>query len=112
MQKLRIASLIALTILLVYLCLQTDHARLKDYPMESWRLAPLLLLASVAALIGRKFLNPLGGLFLGGIGGALGTLDSMATVYGGVVGLVVGAILVLLPVIPKWKPGNFPADDD
>ena len=112
MKKPRIALAICLMVLLVYLCMQTDHARLKGYPMEPWRLVPLLLLASAATLIGKHFLNAISGLVLGGIGGALGPLDPLSTVYGGVVGLVVGAILVLLPAMSKVKPGSSLNVDD
>ena len=101
MVMLRIVIAVCLAPALVYLCLQTDHARLKGMPMESWRLVPLILTAAAAAISGRRFLNSVSGLFLGGIGGAFGTLDNSATPYGGVVGLLVGAIVVVLPVIHK-----------
>jgi hypothetical protein len=86
---------------LFYLCLQTDHASAKGMPMESWRLAPLILGATACALIGKRFLNSVAGLFLGGIGGVFGTLDEFSGPYGGVVGLVVGAIVVALPICDK-----------
>lgn len=86
---------------LVYLCLQTDHARAKGMSMESWRLAPLILGAIACALLGKRFLNSVAGVFLGGIGGVFGTLDQFAGPYGGVVGLVVGAIVVALPICDK-----------
>jgi len=87
--------------LLVYLCLQTDHARLKGMPMEAWRLIPLILTAATFAFLGKRFLNSMAGLFLGGIGGAFGTLDNFAGPYGGVVGLLVGAIVIAIPIMHK-----------
>jgi len=105
---LRIVTAFCLVPALVYLCLQTDHARLKGMPMESWRLVPLILTAAIAALLGKRFLNSISGLFLGGIGGAFGTLDNFAGPYGGVVGLLVGAIVVVLPVMHKPKSNMRP----
>ena len=86
---------------LVYLCLQTDHARLKGMPIESWRLLPLIVVATTCALVGRRFLNAVAGVLLGGIGGVFGTLDHFAGPYGGVVGLVTGTIVVALPIWEK-----------
>ena len=97
----RLAIAICLVPLLVYLCLQTDHARLKGMPMDTWRLIPLILTAAAFALIGKRFVNSIAGLFLGGIGGAFGTLDNFAGPYGGVVGLVVGAIVIAIPIMHK-----------
>jgi hypothetical protein len=97
----RIIIAVCLLPALVYLCLQTDHGRAKGMPMESWRLAPLILGATVCGLLGKRFLNSVAGVFLGGIGGVFGTLDQFAGPYGGVVGLVVGAIVVALPICDK-----------
>ena len=47
-------------------------------PMESWRLLPLIVAAAACALLGKRFLNSVAGLFLGGIGGAFGTLAANA----------------------------------
>ena len=69
--------------------------------MESWRLLPLIVAATTFALVGRRFLNSIAGVLLGGIGGAFGTLDHFAGPYGGVVGLVTGAIVVALPIWEK-----------
>ena len=72
-------------------------------PMESWRLLPLIAAAAASALVGRRFLNSIAGVFLGGIGGVFGTLDNFAGPYGGVVGLVIGAIVVALPIWEKSR---------
>lgn len=69
--------------------------------MESWRLLPLVVAAATCALVGRRFLNSVAGVLLGGIGGVFGTLDNLAGPYGGVVGLVTGAIVVALPIWEK-----------
>ena len=87
--------------LLLYLCMQTDHARMKGTPMNTWRLIPLIFTAATFAFLGKRFLNSIAGLFLGGIGGAFGTLDSFAGPYGGVVGLLVGAIVIAIPIMHK-----------
>jgi hypothetical protein len=97
----RIVVAVCLLPALVYLCLQTDYARLKGMPMESWRLVPLIVAATACALLGKRFLNSVAGVFLGGIGGVFGTLDQFAGPYGGVVGLVAGAIVVALPIWDK-----------
>ena len=97
----RLIIVACLVPLLVYLCLQTDHARLKGTPMEAWRLIPLILTAATFAVLGKRFLNSVAGLFLGGIGGAFGTLDNFAGPYGGVVGLLVGAIVIAIPIMHK-----------
>jgi hypothetical protein len=102
---LRIVLAMCLVPLLVYLCLQADHARLAGTPMESWRLLPLIVTAATSALLGKRFVNSIAGLLLGGIGGAFGTLDTLAGPYGSVVGLVIGAIVVALPVLDK-PPSN------
>ena len=91
---------------LVYLCLQTDHARLKGMPMDTWRLIPLILTATTFAVLGKRFLNSIAGLFLGGIGGAFGTSDNFAGPYGGVVGLLVGAIVIAIPIKHKPRSNN------
>ena len=70
-------------------------------PMESWRLLPLIVVAAICSLVGRRFLNSIAGVLLGGIGGVFGTLDNFAGPYGGVVGLVTGAIVVALPIWEK-----------
>jgi hypothetical protein len=70
-------------------------------PMESWRLVPLIATAAACALAGKRFLNSVAGVFLGGIGGAFGTLDNFAGPYGGVVGRVTGAIVVAVPILDK-----------
>ncbi len=100
---LRVALALCLVPLLVYLCLQTDHARLKGTPMDPWRLVPLIFTAAAAAAIGKRFFNSISGLFLGGIGGAFGTFDQFAGPYGGIVGLLLGAMVVLFPVMDKPK---------
>ncbi|MFV1966034.1 MAG: hypothetical protein ACC628_11460 [Pirellulaceae bacterium] len=100
---LRIVLALCVVPLLVYLCLQTEHARLKGTSMDAWRLIPLILTAAAAAGIGKRFLNSISGLFFGGIGGLFGTLDQFAGPYGGIVGLLVGTIVVLLPVMQKPK---------
>ena len=92
--------------LLCYLCLQTDHARLKGTPMEPWRLIPLILAAATFALLGKRFLNTIAGLFLGGIGGVFGTLDNLSGPYGGVVGLLVGGIVIAIPIMHKPRSNN------
>ena len=97
----RLAIAVCLVPLLVYLCLQTDHARLKGMPMDTWRLIPLILTAVAFALVGKRFINSIAGLFLGGIGGAFGTLDNFGGPYGGVVGLIVGAIVIAIPIMHK-----------
>jgi len=95
----RVVLALCVVSLLVYLCLQTEHAQIKGTPMDTWRLIPLILAAAAAAGIGKRFLNSVSGLFLGGIGGAIGTFDHSSGPYGGTVGLLVGAIVVLIPVI-------------
>lgn len=100
LRAIRVALALALVPLLIWLSLQTDHARLKGQPMEAWRVVPLIACAVAAALIGKRYLNPVAGMFLSGIGGAVAT-GTDAGPYGGVVGLVVGAIVVLLPVMHK-----------
>lgn len=101
MTVIRLVIAASLVPLLVYLCLQTDHARLKGMPMETWRLIPLILTAAIFAVLGKRFINSVAGLFLGGIGGAFGTLDDFAGPYGGVVGLVVGDIVIAIPILHK-----------
>lgn len=104
---LRMVIAFCIALLVAYLSLQSDHARAKGTAMDSWRLIPMLLTAATAAFIGKRFLNSISGLFLGGIGGSIGTLDQFSGPYGGVVGLLVGAIVVILPILHKPKiPGN------
>ena len=74
--------------------------------METWRLLPLLVLATAAAAIGKRYLNTVSGIFLGGVGGVFGTLDPLCGPYGGVVGVVVGALVALLPFFPTPKSGQ------
>ncbi|TWT61522.1 hypothetical protein [Rubinisphaera italica] len=106
MAVIRLVIAVCLVPMLVYLCLQTDHARLKGMPMENWRLIPLILTATTFAFLGKRFLNSIAGLFLGGIGGAFGTLDNFAGPYGGVVGLLVGAIVIAIPIMHKPRPNS------
>ena len=103
MPILRVGIALCLVPALAVLCQQTDHAGIKGTPVESWRLVPLVLTAAAAAVLGKRFLNSASGLFLGGIGGAFGIGDNFAGPYGGVVGLLVGAIVVVLPVMHKPK---------
>ena len=97
----RSVIVVCLLPVLVYLCLQTDHARLKGMPMESWRLLPLIMAAAACALLGKRILNSVAGVFIGGVGGAFGTLDQFAGPYGALVGLVTGAIAVAIPIFEK-----------
>ncbi len=90
-----------LVVLLVYCCLQSDHGGHKGTPLEAWRLIPLILAATTLSMLGKRYLNPITGMLLGGVGGAFGTLDYFAAPYGIVVGLVVGAIVITLPVADK-----------
>ena len=76
---------------------------MKGLPVASWRLVPLILTAAAFATVGKRFLNRISGLLLGGIGGAVGTMESHSCVYGCEVGLLVGVIVVLIPVIDKPK---------
>lgn len=92
----RIVLVLFLIPLLVHLCLQTDHARVKGMPLETWKLIPLITCAIVATLLGKRFLNGFAAVFLGGIGGVFGACDNLAGPYGGIVGLVVGMIVVTL----------------
>lgn len=101
----RITITVCLLLALISLCLQTDNARLKGMPMEPWRLIPLLFAATASALLGKRFLNSVAAIFLGGLGGVFGTLDQFAGPYGGVVGLVAGAIVVALPICQKAPMG-------
>ena len=78
--------------------------------METWRLIPLILTAATFALLGKRFLNSIAGLFLGGIGGAFGTLDHFAGPYGGVVGLLVGAIVIAIPIMHKARLNSATTD--
>ena len=69
MFTIRIVLALCVVPVLVHLCLQTDHARNKGMPLESWKLVPLIVTAAVAAIVGKRYLNSISGLFLGGIGG-------------------------------------------
>lgn len=69
--------------------------------MDSWRLLPLLTLAMVAAAIGKRYLNTVTGILLGGVGGVFGTLDPLSGPYGGLVGVVVGAVVALISCFPS-----------
>ena len=102
----RVVIAVSLVPVIVYLCLQTGHARLKGMPMDTWRLIPLILTAAACAFLGKRFLNSIAGLFLGGIGGAFGTMDNFAGPYGGLVGLLVGAIVVAIPVMHKPRSNS------
>ena len=66
---LRIVLAVGLVPALVYLCLQTEHARVGGSALECWRLVPLILTAAACALFGKRLLNSIAGLFLSGIGG-------------------------------------------
>jgi hypothetical protein len=57
--------------------------------------------AAACALLGKRILNSVAGVFIGGIGGAFGTLDQFAGPYGALVGLVTGAIAVAIPIFEK-----------
>jgi len=105
---LRVLILACVVPLLVYLCFQTGHARLKGTPMEAWRLIPLIITAVIFALLGKRFLNSISGLFLGGIGGVVGTLDTMAGPYGGIVGLLVGAVVIANPFMLISEVNSLP----
>ena len=74
--------------------------------MEIWRLIPLCLTATTFAVLGKRFLNSVSGILLGGIGGVFGTLDTFAGPYGGVVGLLIGAIVIALPIMHKPRSNS------
>lgn len=69
---------------------------------------PLRVVATASALLGKRFLNSVAGVFVGGIGGVFGTLDEFAGPYGGVVGLVAGAIVVALPICNRPRSKVMP----
>lgn len=69
--------------------------------MDTWRLIPMLLTSIAFSLLGKRFLNSLSAVFLGGIGGAFGTLDGLGGPYGGVAGLLVGVIIITIPWFHK-----------
>lgn len=94
--RLRWAAVITLVFVLAYLYLQVDHARIKGTELPPWKLIPLTLGAASAAFIGRRMKRPAIGILLGGLGGAFGSLDRLASPYASVVGLVVGSLVILL----------------
>jgi len=98
--------------MLVALCLQTDQAKLKGMPMESWRLVPLICCAGAASIIGKRYLNPLIVVPLAGIAGAFGTFSQFAGPYGASVGILVGAIVVLIPYNGRAKSANEDAETE
>ncbi len=106
MTPLRILLVIVLMTFLAYLCLQVDQGRLKGSSLEPWRLVPTIVLAFFFARFGKYKLNSISAMALGGIGGAVGTLDPLATVYGGTVGLVTGAIATLIPLMRNTEPNG------
>lgn len=108
MNTLRNLLLVALVILLAYLCLQVDQGRLKGLSLEPWRLAPTIGVAFFLARFAKHKLHPVSAVGLGGIGGALGTLDPAASVYGVFVGLIAAAIATLIPRIRKAQTGDSP----
>ena len=77
--------------------------RLKGMPIEKWRPLTIVLSALVTASVGKRYVNSITGILLGGIGGAFGSHE-WAGPYGVIVGLLVGIIIVLLPVMQKPKP--------
>ena len=99
----RVVAACCLFPVLVYLCLQTEHAALKGMPIEKWRPLTIVLCALVTASLGKRYVNPMTGMLLGGIGGAFGSHE-WAGPYGVSAGLLVGIIIVLLPVMQKPQP--------
>jgi len=100
---LRILVVCCLFPVLVFLCLQTEHAGLKGMPIEKWRPVAIVVCALVAASVGKRYVNSITGMLLGGLGGAFGSQE-LAGPYGVCVGLLVGIIIALLPVMQKPHP--------
>jgi hypothetical protein len=96
----RVVATCCLFPVLVYLCLQTEHAGLKGMPIEKWRPIPIVLCVLVTASLGKRYVNPMTGMLLGGVGGALGS-HQWAGPYGVSVGLPVGIVIALLPIMRK-----------
>jgi hypothetical protein len=104
---LRIFAACLLLLPWLYLAGQIEHAGAKGPPISPNALLPITLVALTMGIVGKRWLNSISGLFLAGLGGAIGA-PALASQYGGVMGLVIGIAVTVLPWYhkPHQSPGN------
>lgn len=105
MLAIRYMLIAAVAVLLVIIIRHHDHGGVKGMPIPVGNVLCSVFAASVAATVCKLGFNRLAGWiatpFIAGIAGALGILGEFYSPYGGVVGLLVGTMVLLLP---RWGP--------
>lgn len=100
----RWAAITVVAVALLWLCLQHGHGRAKGTYAPLPNMAASMCLAAAAAFLCKRYWLTMAAPFIAGIAGVFGIGDPHCGPYGGVLGLLVGLLMVLLPIGKRAKP--------
>jgi dolichol kinase len=107
---LRWIGIVVATALLAFLCTKHDHGGLKGIPVPLEDVVASIIFAAIAAASIKYGLKRTAAMvaapFVGGIAGVFASGDQFYGPFGGLVGLLVGTIIVLVPSLHIRRPTN------
>ena len=94
---LRFVAILVIAAAILAWIAQHRHGRAKGTPIPIPNVALCLVIAGVAGSVCKRYWLPIAVPFVAGIAGAFGIFEPHSGPYGGILGLLVGCLVLLLP---------------